>query len=240
LAQGIRDAVLVRTGYTCNSYCRFCNQGDARERLGDRPASDVESDILEAADRGVKTLVLAGGEATLREEIHGWVRTARMAGMTNVVIQSNGRMLAYSEFTRELIDAGARVFAIALHGATEACHDYHTRSPGSFRQTIKGIRRVRELGAKVIVNTVITRSNFRHLSEIVGLCHRLGVGTIRLIWPAEEGEALINAPRMIPNPDLVQPHLVEAKAFGTRLGRRVLVTYPESTKESDTYVSSTS
>lgn len=224
MAQGLKDAALVRSGYRCNSACRFCDQGDWRETRGDRPADEVLADVLvsaEAAARGSGVLVLSGGEITLRRELPEWVAAAREAGARTVVVQTNGRMLSYKKWARQLVEAGCDVVAVALHGPDAPLHDYLTRSEGSFDQAVVGMGNVRRYGAKVYVNTVITRSNFRHLPDMALKLPVWGAQGIRFNWPRTEGVALELAPSIIPHPEMVAPHLRRAMEIAKKLKRRV-------------------
>ncbi|MCB9727919.1 MAG: radical SAM protein [Deltaproteobacteria bacterium] len=229
MAQGLKDAVLVRTGYGCNNACVFCNQGDWRSTRGDRSAEDVQADVIDGARRaaqGSGVLVLAGGEVTLRHELPHWIETARRHGARRVVVQTNGRMLAYPRFAETLCTSGADIFAVALHGPTAELHDWLTQAPGSFDQAVRGIRNVVRAGARVFINTVVTRSGFRHLPEVSALLPGLGASGIRFIWPDADGRALDLAPSVIPHPHMVAPHLWRAVALARARGCRVVFEGP--------------
>ena len=71
------------------------------------------------------------------------------------------------------------------------------------------------------INTVMTRSNFRHLTEIVRLMPTLGASGIRFIWPRVAPSAAAHASALIPNPQLVRPYLKRAMANAKALNRRV-------------------
>ena len=208
--------MLVRTGYGCNNACRFCAQGDWRATRGDRPADEVLDEVRRRAP-GAKVLVLSGGEATLRPELGEWVAAAVAGGARRVIVQTNGRMLAYRGFASRLVEAGAGVIAVALHGPNAAVHDWTTRVEGSFDQTVAGIRRARRAGARVILNTMVTRSSFRHLSETVRLAATLGASRVRFMWPRAEGQAAELAPSVLPNAQLAAPHLWRALAIAANL-----------------------
>ena len=220
MAQEFKDAALVRTGYGCNSACRFCDQGDWRSTRGDRTDAEVRASIQEAAVAST-ALVFAGGEVTLRSELPAWVAHARELGASPIVLQTNGRMLAYPKLVKSLVAAGVGVFAVALHGHTAPLHDWLTRTPGSYDQALKGMENVRRAGATLLVNTVITRSNFRHLPAMVNMLPRLGVSGIRFLWPRAEGEAVAELPALVPDPDMVAPYLAAAAQIGEAIGRRV-------------------
>ncbi len=235
MAQGLRDAPVVRSGYGCNNACRFCSQGQWRETLGDRPAEEVHAEILDAArtaaqDHGV--VILSGGEITLREELPAWIQTAHRHGARRVLVQTNGRMLAYRKLVRRLKTSGCDMIAVALHGPRAEVHEWLTRAPGSFEQTLVGLRNARSEGMTLHVNTVVTRSNFRHLAELAAILPRHGVAGWRLIWARPEGEGERLAPSIVPSAVIARPYVLSAIEVARRLGRRVSFEGPSLSEES--------
>ena len=230
MAQGLKQSGLVRSGYGCNNACRFCDQGDWRETRVEPSDDEVRaliSQATEQASEGSGVVVFAGGEVTLRSELTDWVELAREQGARRVLIQTNGRMLAYPRTAKRLVAAGADVFAVALHGHIAPLHDWLTQVPGSFDQALKGIENVRRAGANVLVNTVITRSNFRHLPEIVALLPRINASGIRFIWLRPEGHAEALAPSLAASPDMVARYLQRALELARALRRRVQFEVPD-------------
>lgn len=164
-------------------------------------------------------VAFVGGEPTLREELLDAVRGADARGARKILLQTNGRRLAYRSYARALREASSRlVLDVSLHGSTEPMHDYHTDTPGSFRQTALGLRHARAEGIDAGVTTVITRSNYRHLVEIVQLVRGLGARAIHLAMAEHLGKAARAADRVLPPPELVRPYLVRAIAEAERLG----------------------
>jgi MoaA/NifB/PqqE/SkfB family radical SAM enzyme len=218
--QGLKEAALIHSGYGCNSACRFCDQVALRRDEGDRSSEEVTASI-EAMDLDGKTAVFAGGEITLRRELSNWIEHARRRGAERIVIQTNGRMLAYPKLVKRLSRAGADIFAVALHGHTAELHDWLTRSEGSFAQTIKGLENLRASGAVILVNCVMTRSNYRHMPQIVQLAGRLGAAAVRFIWPRPEGDAVAEWPMLEPEPSMVRRYADLATGVGEKLRVRV-------------------
>lgn len=232
MAQGIRNSRIIRTGFSCNNGCLFCDQGDARDRVGDRVSGEILDDLAQIAPGEI--VVFSGGEVTLRDELVDWVGVAARQQPKRIIVQTNGRLLAHGSYVEELVKAGASVFAVALHGPIAPLHDWLTQRPGSFREALRGIRNIRSAGAMVLINCVITRSNFRHLAEVVELADDLGAAVIRFIWLKDEGLAQENAPSLVPSYEMVLPHLQRAETTGARLGRRILVDVPERAVDNGT------
>jgi sulfatase maturation enzyme AslB (radical SAM superfamily) len=140
-------------------------------------------------------------------------------GFRLIQIQTNGRMLAYKALLSRLAAAGATEFSPALHGHTAPLHDYLTRAQGSFAQTMAGLRNLQALGLPVITNTVITRSNYRHLESLAELLVDLGVHQYQFAFVHALGEAQKNFSSVVPRLALVAPYV----AAGLEVGREAQV-----------------
>lgn len=209
---------VIALSFTCNNACVFCAQGNLRETAA---AIDAEASVqgTAASLRGGEAVALVGGEPTLDERLPSFVRALDAAGAGAVVVQTNGRRLAYRSYARLLREASPRLaLDVSLAGSTEAMHDYHTGTPGSFKQTVLGLRNARAEKIRVAVSTVITRSNFRHLADIVRLCHAVGAAAVRFVPAQPFGAALAQRDRVVPALELVGPYLALAMSEATKLG----------------------
>lgn len=218
---------IVALGVSCNNACVFCAQGELRAREGEGSLTDADIERIDVTLRGVvpgEIVAFAGGEPTLIDRLPSWIRAAHDGGARSILVQTNGRRLAYRSYAAALRDASPRIgLDVSLHGSTEPMHDYHTATPGSFRQTVAGIRNARALGVPPAVTVVVTRSNFRHLSEIADVARSAGASAVRFA-PAEPfGSAARAADRVIPAWELVKPRLAEAIVNAKRAGLAVLV-----------------
>jgi MoaA/NifB/PqqE/SkfB family radical SAM enzyme len=212
---------LVFVGYRCNNACVFCAQGALRERTPEADAAEIAA-AIEAIAPG-EAVAFVGGEPTLSEALPDWVRAARERRAGRVVVQTNGRRLAVAGYAESLAEAGVSSLDVSLVGSTEAMHDYHTNVPGSFRQTVAGLRRARAAGLPFSLNVVITRSNFRHLVEIVRVAQALGAKAVRFATAERLGSARLDAPRVIAPRELVKVELARALELGIALGIGVVV-----------------
>jgi MoaA/NifB/PqqE/SkfB family radical SAM enzyme len=217
----VPERIDVKVGFACNNKCLFCVQGRKRERFGRRSYEELAGFLAEgrAQHRGV---VFTGGEPTLHPDLVKLAARARELGYSSIQVQSNGRMFAYRKLCEELVAAGVNEFSPALHGHRPECHDHLTTVAGSFEQTVQGIRNLKALGQRVITNSVITRSNFRHLVELARLLVRLGVDQYQLAFVHPVGSAGMEAnfASIVPRFELIMPHVQAALEVGDREGRR--------------------
>jgi MoaA/NifB/PqqE/SkfB family radical SAM enzyme len=212
--------VTVRTfqlGTRCNNACIFC--ANAAERA---PSEQDLSEILDAVTP-TEVLVLIGGEPTLRDDLPALVREAKQRGVSRVVLRTNARRLAYASYAQELASAGVDGLDVGLHGSSAVMHDYHTNVPGSFAQTVRGTSHAVKAGMRVAISCVVTRSNFRHLAEIVQHGKTLGVRVVRFRSPDLTGRAALARDRIVAHPELVAPHLRRAWEQGRDLGVAVTI-----------------
>jgi MoaA/NifB/PqqE/SkfB family radical SAM enzyme len=211
----IVERVDVKTGFCCNNRCRFCVQGNKRDIHGNKPTQEVK-ETLAAARKDSDSIVFTGGEVTIRRDFLELVAYAKELGFTTIQVQTNGRMLAYKKFAQQTVAAGANEFSPALHGHTPQLHDYLTCADGAFKQTVKSIRNLRELGQPVITNTVITRSNYRHLPEIAKILVGLGVTQYQFAFVHPVGTVEQNFFSETPRLTLIEPFVKR----GLRVGQR--------------------
>lgn len=208
----------LKIGFACNNRCRFCVQGDKRSRYGPPPFARLRAELA-AARPAADGVVLTGGEPTLRKDLFALIGAARELGYSTVQVQTNGRMAASRRWCADAVAAGATEFSPALHGHRPELHDWLTRAPGSFAQTVRGIRNLRELGQRVLTNSVIVRPNFRNLPELARLLVALDVDQLQLAFVHPAGSAAEGFTAIVPRFALAAPYLARALREGTRAGK---------------------
>ena len=216
------NRVDIKIGYQCNNHCRFCVQGDKREKCAFRRKSEIINDLTEAR-KICQSVVFTGGEPTIHPNFLDLVRFAKKLNFHIIQIQTNGRMFAYKKFCQEVIKAGANEFSPGLHGHTAALHEYLTTVPGSFNQTVQGIKNLKSFNQLIITNTVITRFNYRHLPELAQFLVSLGVDQFQFAFVHIVGTAWKNRSSIVPKKSWVMPYVKKGLDIGIAAGKRVMV-----------------
>ncbi len=211
----------VKVGFSCNNRCLFCVQGRKRYEIGDFTTEEVFKK-LEESRKIADSIVFTGGESTIRKDFFKLVQYAKSLNFRIIQIQTNGRMFAYKKFCEEAIKAGANEFSPALHGHIAPLHDFLTRSRGSFEQTTTAIKNLKSLGQYVLTNTVITKSNYRHLPEIASLLVKLGVDQYQFAFVHPVGTAFEYFERVVPRMKLIEPYVKKGLDIGIKAGKRVM------------------
>ena len=206
------NKVDIKIGFECNNHCRFCIKGDKRSRLKNKSKEEVMQ-ILEEEKNICNEVVFTGGEPTVQKNLPDYVKYAKHLGYKRIVIQSNGRMFSYKDYCKNLIGAGVTVFNPAIHGHNAKTHDYLTNVPGSFNQTLKGIKNLKELNQNIVTQTVITKINYKHLPKIAKMLNDLDVNTFQFAF-IHINPIIQNNPKLIeeivPRYHLIAPYVKKA------------------------------
>lgn len=195
----------IKVGYSCNNNCKFCVQGDKKKIYPDKTTEEIKK-ILKQAKKTCQTAVFTGGEPTIRPDLLELASYAKSLGFKRIQAQSNGRMFAYKKFCQEAVNAGVNEFALALHGHIPELHNYLTSSE-SFSQIVQGIKNLKDLNQTIITNTVVTRSNYRHLPEIARLLTSLKVDQFQFAFVHPLGTAKDNFYSVVPRMSMIMPYI---------------------------------
>lgn len=216
----------MKVGFQCNNKCSFCIQGDKRHHFPDRTFEEVVSFLDQGRAEGRESVVFTGGEPTFRPKLLlEWVKYAKEIGYERIQIQTNGRMLSYLDYCRQIIRAGANEFSPALHGSSAEIHDKLTGAPGSFDQVSMGIKNLKSLGQYVMTNSVVTKVNYKDIPDLARLFVSFGVDQFQFAFihinPIISGnEQLID--ELVPKISEVMPYVKEGLDIGIAAGIRCM------------------
>ncbi|MEO0227053.1 MAG: radical SAM protein [candidate division WOR-3 bacterium] len=162
----------IAVTYRCNLDCEFCYVGHRDyPELG---TSDLKKIIFKIYNEAkIPSVSFTGGEPLMRNDIVALVEYARKIGLwTNLI--TNGTLLD-SKLAKSLKQAGLNSAQVSLEGPDAKIHDRITGIPGSFDNTIAGIKYLLEQGLSVHTNTTVSRHNIDYLPEILKLIKSLGL-----------------------------------------------------------------
>ena len=223
--QGGRTQKLVLfTGFSCNSHCHFCIDLNKRD-LPDKSTRQIVEEMVAAKRAGVEYLELIGGETTVRGDFLPIVRAAKKLGFKDIVVVTNGRMLAYPEFAKQTVAAGVTDLVFSIHGHDAKLHDDLTYAPGSFEDLLKGIENVRKEGLeRIFGNCTVIKQNMKHLPEIARLFLRLKIHHVEFIFvDPTYGGAYTNFDGLVPRISDAAPFMREALDVGRAGGTKDFV-----------------
>jgi MoaA/NifB/PqqE/SkfB family radical SAM enzyme len=149
----------------CLHDCVFC----LSKPLQPTPVEDVLRWLADNRGLRLDRLGLAGNEPLAHPAIDRIIEEATAVGFARLEVLTSGVVLADVDRARRWVDAGVRGYAIPLHAADAAVHDAVTQSPGSHRDTVRGIENLMKLGADVHVHANLLCQNLDGLRELSGL-----------------------------------------------------------------------
>lgn len=189
-----QSKLIMNLTYRCVNQCLFCS-------VGDRPAvdgllTDQTRAMEEAAAQGIRLLDLDGGEPTLYPHLLQVIDRARDLGFERITVTTNGRRLDDGEILSALARRKVDLL-ISLHGPSAEVHDPLTGVPGSFVETMGGLKRALFRLSGVGVNTTVVAANLDHLSDLQERLVELGVRrwNLQMVTPFGRAE---NQPHLAP------------------------------------------
>jgi len=159
--------------YACNSRCKTCTYWQMSNRMEDDMSTEEVCRLLdEAYDYGMRGYYLFGGEPLFRKDIEDVVEYARNRGFLTTM-NTNGSLLeAKAKSLGENLD-----FAFVSLDYFDEYHDIIRGRQGSFKEVIRGIERIREIGrTRIVLVTTISRLNFDAIEPMARLAQDLRVG----------------------------------------------------------------
>jgi MoaA/NifB/PqqE/SkfB family radical SAM enzyme len=191
--------VIVNLTYRCNNHCLFCAVGNRLKE--DLPLVNVREVLEKYRAQGIRQLDLDGGEPTLHPDLLEIIALAVRMGFAPINVTTNGRRLSYPDFARALLGSGIHSLLVSLHGPNSRVHERLTGAPGSFRETMAGIRNAlayRPASVDVGVNTTLSVENYALVEQLVEILFPLGVERFNLQFLTPFGRAAAEA---VPKPE---------------------------------------
>ncbi len=182
--------LIMNVTYVCNNHCTFCAVG-TRTQVDGHPTRQRE--ILDKYRRhGVRLVDFDGGEPTLNPELIPLVRHAARIGYERIHVTTNGRLCAYEDFARKLVQSGVSSVAFSVHGPDVASHAREVGVAEAFDQTVTGIRHCvthAPEGVALGMNVTLTKTNFRKLPALAQLAWDLGLRWLNIQFLTPFGRA---------------------------------------------------
>jgi MoaA/NifB/PqqE/SkfB family radical SAM enzyme len=166
----------------CNANCGFCNF--ARDQLPkDRWTYVDREGALDAIEilhrRGIRYLVLTGGEPTLHPNHVEFVRHGAALGM-KVMLVTNGGLLKDHK-VRELAAAGLSSLIISIDAASREVHERNRGLPGVCERIVDANRTLHEIGMHATAS--VTMSRLVDYDALPDFLEKLGFTSVVFSYP---------------------------------------------------------
>ncbi len=174
----------------------WVSPGDDRKEDVQSPLStdEIKTNILSLTKRGCDSLCIDGEEPTLVDNISEILEFANHQNIERIKIVTNARYFKNDELVREYFKKGVFFFEVPLFGHNAGLHDTVTKERGSFKETLKGVRLIKQNKIEkemiykpfVQINLMLNRINYKHLFRMVKLCLKLNVDKIKIFPSVSE------------------------------------------------------
>lgn len=168
-------------GGHCNNNCLHCPPLHR-----DSPATDFDTIENSLRQKESDSVVLFGGEPTLRNDLLNIIADARRKKYRRIKIVTNGRAFSNSYYLDQLMKSGCSLFEITLWGSNADAHESLSRVPGSFRETMTGLVNLSEIPCDkfLCIRIPICRENLSDLENVVVTA--LNIGAHRIILSLQD------------------------------------------------------
>lgn len=149
----------------CLNNCVFCS---VNKHYNPEPTlKEIYNDIDRTLNQKFSRITITGGEPTLRKDLFKIVKYAKKH-YKNILIETNGTNFT-KEYVSKLINAGINEFKISFHSHDPITFSKISRNKDNFFIAINALYILQQFnkGITVGTNTVVTKYNYKTLSETV-------------------------------------------------------------------------
>lgn len=161
---------------SCKNRCVFCGltpplSGTALREMELR----VAKNIRDFREQGLTKIEITGCDPIEYEPIIPLIRYLRAVGFEEIQLSTHGRRLSDDKFLKELVSSGLTRIKVPIYGSTAKIHDSITGAPGSFDETISGLRKLSQMDHDLFVqiNCSLFQGNKEDLLNQVDLIREL-------------------------------------------------------------------
>lgn len=211
-----KKKALIKVGYLCNNNCVFCWTDRFKEKVKTNlTTKEILRKIDLAQNININTLILSGGEPTIRKDIFKICRYIKEKGFS-LGLGSNGRIFSYKGIFDMLTKENLEFLHISFLSNEKEIHNKITRTK-SFDQTTQGIKKAIDYNLNPIINLVVQKKNMNYLNETVDFLIKLGVNIIRISLVEPAGKAKKNS-YILPEIQTASLRIAEAMEYGQSRG----------------------
>jgi len=157
--------IYFETTLACNLHCKFCYNDSGKPRTTELTTQEVFDALENFRVANVLDIRFTGGELTRRPD---WFEILRRAKELNFAVSCNTNgVYLDSTIPERFAELDLEQVTVSIDGAREH-HDWH-RGKGSFDKTLSSLKRMKKLGVKLRINTLITKASLHDVEYMVEL-----------------------------------------------------------------------
>lgn len=200
----------IKVWFACNNHCLFCVQWDKRKKYKQRSVDEIKWYIIEEYKNWCEWLVFTWGEPTVHTWLVECVAFAKKIWYRIIQIQSNWQNFSDIEYVKSLIKAWVTEFWPSIHWFKSETHDFLVKTPWAWEKVIKWLINLKKLNQYVVINSVITKQNYKEIPLLANLLIKLWVwqfqfAFVHILWSAEK-----NKKDIVPLKSEIMPYVKKA------------------------------
>jgi len=213
--------------YKCNFECIYCLNNSGHQKQQELEGKDVLDVAKEIASCKPLDVIISGGEPFLKKELKDALKILKEAG-AQITILTNGVLLTpqiLKEFSG-LVD----LIQISLDTMDEKVQNELLNIKDGYKRIHQGIKNVLATKTKLVIGTVATKQNYRHLPKVLDFCIELGINHLSLSSVMPQGRAKANHGKLALNKEehielikLLMPYSHKIKILGHEPGLAFLI-----------------
>ena len=154
--------------YYCNQKCITCPTSSNQKKLESIEFENLKKNILESYHKGMKQIVLSGGEPFAYKDIHNVISLLYDLDL-GVTILTNGTLIN-DVIINLLTPLKERLTIVtAIHSSDENVHDYVTGVKGSFNKAFYNLKTLNKLGFNVHIKIILNKLNYLNINTLFNL-----------------------------------------------------------------------
>ncbi|MDP5542482.1 radical SAM protein [Pseudomonas aeruginosa] len=210
--------VVLNFTHRCALNCEWCYVPFGSAKVDPKVVLAVVSRI---AELGFLSITLGGGDPFQYSFIPEAIRLADRLGLS-VHLDTHGRSLRQTAANEAVIRECVNLIGLPLDGSSAAVHDQMRGYIGHFDILIRRLDWLKQIGARVKINTMISRQNVSEMPSLACLVSNLAPWgwSIYQFWPL--GPALATAKKHEVRFDEFAERAEEACAIVSREGRTIV------------------
>lgn len=192
----------------CNLNCKYCLSSSGKDGDYGLNTNDAIKIIKQLGDLGINRLDFTGGEPLIRRDLNQLIECAK-SNKINTIVTTNTTLLNDSNI--ECLKL-ADLVQVSIDGP-EDIHNKQ-RQADIYKLTIDNIKKLKNAGCKVRLNSFIYNSNKQYLEELINLSKRLNVFSHLFIIFTPQGRGKEHLEEIIQNNEveLIKQKILEHKA----------------------------
>ncbi len=180
---------ILKLGYECNNNCLFCH-ARTKKNLPIKTQKETLAKINKIKNK-VDCIIFSGGEPLLNKKFISLANIIKKKGL-EIGIITNARLLSLPKTKEKIKNLKPGYIYTTFHSNQKEIHEKISQVPGSFEQTIEGIRNSSSFNTELMVNIVIIKQNINTLKRTVQFLKEEGINNLKLsfVEPVTEKDIL--------------------------------------------------